>query len=403
MGGKPLQGIRVIDFGWAFVGPLTAKTLCNYGAEVIKIEGMSRPEIHRTLAPFKDEEPGINRSGQFNQDNTGKLSLALNLAHPKGVEIVKRLVSCADIVVENFSGGAIQRMGLGYEELRKVKPDIIMLSSCLQGHTGPHATSAGYGYLLTALSGFYSITGWPGREPSDLDSYTDFPAPHFNVLAILAALDYRRRTGKGQYIDMSQYENGIHFLAPLILDYSTNRRIASRTGNRCTDAAPHGAYRCRGEDRWCAIAVFTDEEWKNFCCITGNPAWARDSRFSTFVARKENEDELDKLVEAWTICNTAEDVMHKLQATGVAAGLLETAEDQLEHDPQFKHRHFFWQLDHPEVGKYYAPGPPFLLSKSSYEVRRAPLLGEHNEYVLKEILDLSDDEIADMIIEGVFD
>ena len=202
---------------------------------------------------------------------------------------------------------------------------------------------------------------------------------------------------------MSQYENGVHFMAPLILDYVVNQRVANRMGNRYPYAAPHGAYRCRGEDRWCAIAVFTDEEWQSFCKVIGNPAWTNDPKFSTLLARKENEEELDRLVEEWTINHSAEEVMSMMQAAGVAAGTVQTAEDLLEHDPQLKHRHFFWELEHPEIGKYRARRPPFMLSKSPCELRRAPLLGEHNEYVLKEILGMSDEEIAELVIEGVIE
>jgi len=172
-------------------------------------------------------------------------------------------------------------------------------------------------------------------------------------------------------------------------------------GNRLTYAAPHGAYRCRGEDRWCVIAVFTDEEWESFCRVIGNPAWSNDSKFTTLLARKKNEEELDRLVEEWTINYSPEEVMSMMQAAGVPAGVLETAEDMLEHDPQLKHRHYFWELDHPEVGKYRTARPSFVLSKTPYEMRRAPLLGEHNEYALKKVLGMSDEEIAELVIEGV--
>ena len=251
-------------------------------------------------------------------------------------------------------------MGLVYEELKKVNPDIIMLSTCMQGQTGPHHTHPGFGLTLTALSGFNHITGWPDREPENLFTYTDFIGPHFNVLAILAALDYRCRTGKGQYLDVSQYENGVHFLAPLILDYVVNGRVANRTGNRYPYAAPHGAYRCRGDDRWCTIAVFTEAEWQNFVLVIGNPAWASSPKFITLEVRKDNEDELDRLVEEWTINYTAEEVMSMMQGVGVSAGVVQTGEDLLERDPQLKHRHFFQELDHPEVGKYRAPAHPFV-------------------------------------------
>ncbi|MFC1928893.1 CaiB/BaiF CoA transferase family protein [Chloroflexota bacterium] len=400
---KLLEGIKVVDFTRVITGPLTVKYLADYGAEVIKIESTRRHDAGRLSRPQKDGLVGVNRGGSFNQYNTGKLSVTLNLAHPRGVEIAKKLIARADVVVENFAGGVMARMGLSYEELKKVKPDIIMVSSCMMGQTGPHAAHPGFGHHLTGLSGFNHIAGWPDREAPYLGPYTDYIAPHFHVLAILAALDYRRQTGKGQYIDMSQYENGVHFMTPLLLDYALNHRMAGRTGNRYPYAAPHAAYRCRGEDRWCAIAVFTDDEWQGFCKVIGNPAWTEEPRFSTLQERKENEDELEKLVEDWTINHPAEEVMGMMQVAGVAAGVLQTGEDLLEHDPQLKHRHFYWELDHPELKKYHALGHSFVLSKSPCELRRAPLLGEHTEYALKEFLGMSDDEIAELVIEKVLE
>jgi benzylsuccinate CoA-transferase BbsF subunit len=319
------------------------------------------------------------------------------------VEIARKIVALSDIVVENFAGGVMDRLGLGYEELKKVKPDIIMLSSCMMGQTGPNAWLGGVGPLLTALSGVPYITGWPDREPIQIGPYTDFIAPIFNIVAILAALDYRRRTGKGMYLDMSQYENFIHFMSPILLDYEVNQRVAGRMGNRLSYAAPHGAYRCLGEDRWCAVAVFTDREWESFCQVIDNPPWTDDPRFSTLLSRKENEDELDRLVEDWTIRHSAEEVMDLMQTAGVRAGVVQTAEDMLEHDPHLKSRHFFWDLEHPEIATYRAMRPPYVLSKSPCEVRRAPLLSEHTGYVLKEVLGMSDEEIADLVIEGVIE
>jgi len=254
---------------------------------------------------------------------------------------------------------------------------------------------------MAALAGFYQITGWPDREPPYLGPYTDFIAPHFNLAAVLAALDYRQRTGRGQYIDVSQYENGVHFLAPLILDYQLNGRVADRMGNRSDCASPHNAFRCQGEDRWCAIAVFTAQEWIRFCKVIGNPAWTKNSKFTTLEGRKKNENELNSRIEEWTIKHTAEEVMRVMQAAGIAAGVLQTGQDLLEHDPQLKHRIFFHALDHPEIGKHHVSGPPFKLSETPFELKRAPLVGEHNEYVLKEILGMSNEEMSEMIAEEV--
>jgi len=400
---KALDGVKVADFSWSLVGPISTKVLSDYGAQVVKIEGRGKPDISRITGSFKDGITGLDRAGRFIPYNTGKLSVALNLAHPKGIVVAKRFVAWADVVVETFAGGVIDRMGLGYEELRKIKPNIIMLSSSTMGQDGPHRDLPTFGAQLVALAGLTHITGWPDRPPANLEVYTDFIAPHFNVLAILAALDYRRRTGRGQYLDLAQYENAVHFMAPLLLDRVVNERVAGRMGNYYPSASPHGAYRCRGEDRWCVIAVFTDTEWQSFCKVIGNPAWTRESEFATFLARKEKEKELDELVEQWTIKYSPEEVMSMMQEVGVPAGVVETVEDLLERDPQLKHRHFHRELEHPEVGKYRAPEPSFVLSKSPPEVRRAPLLGEHNEYALKQILSMSDEEIAELVIEGVIE
>ncbi|MFC1929188.1 CoA transferase, partial [Chloroflexota bacterium] len=397
---KPLEGIRIVDFTHAFTGPITTKYFSDYGAEVIKIEGRVKYDGERDSRPFKDDIPGVNRGGSFNQYSTSKLGVTINLKRPRGLELAKKLVSQADVVLENFAGGVIARLGLGYEELKKIKPDIIMLSSCMMGQTGPYATLPGFGGMLTGLSGFSYIAGWPDREPPYLGVYTDYIAPHYQVLAILAAIDYRNRTGKGQYLDFSQYETGVHFMSPLLLDCAVNQRVAVRIGNHHPYASPHNAYRCRGEERWCAIAIFSDEEWQSFCKVIGNPVWTKESKFSTLQARKESEYELDRLVEEWTINHPAEEVMSIMQAEGVPAGVLQTGEDLLEHDPQLRHRHFFWKLDHPEVGEYRAPSYSFVLSKSSCELRPTPLLGEHNEYVLKKILGISDEEVAELIIDG---
>jgi benzylsuccinate CoA-transferase BbsF subunit len=400
---KLLDEVKVVDFTQYIAGPLVTKLLADFGATVIRIEGRTRLGGYRTLGPFKDNIPGADRSASFIPFHSGELSLAINLGRPKSIDLVKRMITWADIVVENFTGGVMQRIGLGYDELKVLKPDIIMLSSCMMGQTGPHATHPGTGNQLTALSGFDYISGWNDRQPVTVDAYTDFIAPLYSALTILAALDYRRRTGKGQYIDISQYEAGIQFLTPLVLDYVANGRIDNRNGNRSDYAAPHGVYRCRGEDRWCAIAVYCDTEWEKLCRVMGKPLLAKDPRFSTFGLRKRNEDELDKVVEEWTVNYSPEDVMNRLQEAGVGAGVVETSEDILDHDPQLKHHHFFWMVEHPEIGKYRAQGHPFVLSKSPYEVKRVPLLGEHNEYVCREILGLPDDEIALLVEDGVIE
>ena len=403
MGRLPLEGVKVADFCWVWTGPTTTKVLADFGATVVKIESYKRLETWRIQPPFKDDVPGPNRGAIFNSINTSKRSVTINLAHPKGIELAKKFVAWVDVVTENYAGGSMERMGLGYEVLRQIKPDIIMLSSALMGQTGPWHNSPGYGDQLTAISGLTQISGWPDRIPGEIGFYTDYVAPRFNALTILAALDYRRRTGKGLYLDIAQHQSSIQFVGPIVLDYVVNKRVAARQGNKDDYAAPHATYPCKGTDRWCAIAVFTDEEWQKFCQVIGQPAWTKDPRFATLQARKENEEELDTLVAAWTVNYTDREVMTRLQTAGVPAGLVANAEDQVEHDPQLKHRHFYRELEHPEIGKYRAPRQPCVLSKTPCEIRRAPLIGEHTEATLKEALGMSDEEIAQLVIEGVLE
>jgi len=398
-----LDGVRVVDLTHLIAGPLITKSMADYGAEVIKIESETKVDGLRTLQASEDGEVDLDCGPIFVQVNGGKLSLTLNLSKPEGIEVLLKLVAKSDVVVDNFAGGTMKKMGIGYEVLKQVKPDIIMLSSCMMGQTGPYATHPGFGGPLTALTGINYITGWPDKPPIWIGAYTDFIAPMYGLLAIAGALDYRRRTGKGQYLDLSQYEAGIQFISPLILDYVVNGRIANRMGNRSGSAAPHGVYPCRGEDRWCAIAVNSEEEWKGFCHLIGQPALEKDPRFATLSARKINEDELDTLIERWTTERDAEEIMAMMQDAGLRAGVVQSIQDVMDRDPQLKHRNFFVQVDHSKIGNYKAHGNPYLFLKSSCEVRRAPLLGEHNEYVLRSVLELSDDEISELIINGVIE
>ncbi len=389
---KLLEGIRVIDFTWHLTGPLTTKHLSDLGAEVIIVESRKRPGWLR----------GQPRSGSTDQYCTSKLSVTINTRDPRGIELAKKLVAKSDIVIENFAGGTMSRMGLGYDVLKKIKPDIIMLSTSMQGQTGPHYNHPGSGHKLTALAGFSNIFGWPDRPPAWIAAYTDFIAPRYNIIALMAALEYKRRTGKGQYIDMSQYENGVQFMAPLVLDYSANGRIAYREGNKNPYAAPHNAYRCTGDDRWCAIAVFTEEEWESFCGVVGNPSLASDPRFKTLVDRKKNEEELDEIVNAWTEQHTAEEVMNLMQAAGIAAGVVATGEDVMDKDPHIRERGFFRELEYPGIGKFRTQaGPHFEMSKYTYDLKLPPLLGEHNEYVFKEILGIPDGEYEELVTQEV--
>ncbi|OGN89387.1 MAG: hypothetical protein A2158_00635 [Chloroflexi bacterium RBG_13_46_14] len=398
-----LGGLNVVDFSWAFAGPFIGAYLGDYGANVIKIESNSNLDITRVTSPYKDGISGINRSGCFLVANNSKMSLTLNLKHPKASQIVERLINWADIVVENFGTGVMDRLGLSYEKLREINPKIIMLSATIQGQTGPRASFTGYGWNTVALTGIGNLTGWPDRSPvGTLQAYPDSVVPWFGVVAIVAALDYRRRTGKGQYIDISQYETTCQFLAPLVMDYAVNHNLSTRSGNQSPYAAPHGVYRCQGSDRWCAISVFTEIEWEAFRKTLGYPEWTKEERFSSLQQRKQNEEQLNELVEEWTQKYTPEEITGILQEAGVPAGIVKTNKE-LFKDPQLEHRGYFQPIEHPEIGKCYQQGWPVILSESPVTIKPAPCLGEHNEYICTRILGLSDEEFVDFFREGVFD
>lgn len=398
------EGLKAVGFVYAGVGAFVLRVLALHGATVVRVESETRPDTVRTMAPYKDNIPGLNRSYYYNFPNTDKYDLALNMKHPRKDEVTKRLVKWADVLVENFTPGVMASWDLSYKEVKKINPSIIMISLSMQGQTGPARLQGGYGALLQSLAGYPLITGWPEGLPCVIDrSYPDYISPRYGAIAVIAALLHRRRTGKGQYIDVSEYEDAIQFEIPVTLDWVVNQRIQTRMGNKCPYAAPHGAYQCKGDDRWCVIAVFSDSEWQAFCKVIGNPEWTKEARFSTLLTRKQNEDKLNQLVEEWTLNYTAEEVMNMMQQAGVKAGVVQTVEDVVEYDPQLKHRHFFWTLKHPECGETIHNRPNYILSKTPSELRMpAPLLGEHTDYVCKELLQMPEDEYVSLLLDNVF-
>lgn len=401
---QPFEGLLVVDFSWAVAAPIVTKLLAEHGATVIKVES-PRPEymdIVRTTPPYMDDEPDIDRSGLFLRLCPNKLGTAIDMSHPKGREIVRRLVAKADIVVENFRSKVLERWGLDYKEIVETKPDIIVLSSTNLGQTGPYSWMAGFGNLLTGYTGFYHLTGWDDRGPVPLPgAYTDYVSPLFATAALIAALDYRRKTGKGQHIDISQVECGLQLLAPAILSYTLNGKEPERMGNRSLRVCPHGVFRCKGEDRWCAIAVHDGGEWESFKRALGDPPWTGDDKFKTLARRKKNEDRLESLIEEYTIEHTDREVMELLQSHGVPAGMVQSSKDLFE-DPQFRFRGLYKELDHPKVGRHFTLKEPFILSKTPSDLHRAaPCLGQDKELVCKEIIGLSDDEFDRLMAEGV--
>jgi benzylsuccinate CoA-transferase BbsF subunit len=409
MADLPFAGLKVIDMTWSGAGVFILNFLSHYGATVVRVESARQPDPIRRVYTYTDvtnDSPNaLNRGALFSFSHSAKkYSMTIDLKNPKGVELYKRLVAWADVLGECFPTGVMERFGFGYDEVKKIKPDIIMVRSCGYGHTGPLAKQAGFGMTLAAYAMMYSIAGWPDRGPVPVSSYySDQLSPLPCMLAMVAALDYRRRTGKGQCIDQSQIESSINYLAPLVLDYSANKRHLALTGNKCSSAAPHGVYRCKGDEKWVAIEVFTDEEWQSFCRVIGNPQWSRDGRFSALSGRIEHSDELDKLVETWTINHTPQEVMNLLQNAGVGAGVVSDARDIVE-DAQLKHYRYFREVDHPLIGKVnYAHPPAFKLSAVDSEVGRSTILGEHNEFVCKEILGYSDNAYQGLIKDKVFE
>lgn len=402
MSKKVFDGIKVAEFAWAAVGPLSSKYLADHGATVVRIESHQRVDILRATSPVVGGKATVDSSMCYGRHNSNKYCVSIDLNHPNGQKLAWKLIMWADIMTESFSPRVMKKWGLDYENVKKKRPDIIYLSSTMQGHIGPHASYAGYGHNACALCGFTEITGWPDLAPAaPYGPYTDFICPRFNAAALIAALEYRRRTGKGQWIEQAQFETSLYFIAPLIMEYMVNGRIANRQGNRLPHAAPHGVFPCQGDDRWVAIAVYTDEEWVAFCHAIGNPEWTRRAEFATLENRKENEDALESLIGQWTINHTADEVEGILQTAGIAANVVAKPSDVYE-DIQLKHRNYFVRLEHPAMGKQaFEPQACFILSKTPREVTMpSPCLGEHNGYVFKELLGMTDDEIADHIVDG---
>lgn len=399
-----LEGIRITDIGTALAIPVATKFLADFGAEVIKIESFAHIDSNR-VGPYTDNDPGEkywDRGVPYMSANANKLSIALDLTKPQGKEIFKELVKISDVVTENFSTRVMKNLGLDYSVLKEVKPDLIMLSSCGFGQTGPWKDYGAYGWGLESMSGISQVTGYQDGPPLRSSiPYNDFLGAMNAAILVMAALEYRRKTGKGMYIDLSQYEAGVCAVGETILDYSMNQRVQTRMGNRHPSMAPHGCYRCSGDDKWVVIAVSSDEEWQALCQAMGNPAWAKEDKFADTVSRWKNQDELDRLIQEWTATRDHREVTRILQAAGVPAGAVLNSKAQAL-DPHLKDRNYYWLAKHPEVGTRAFPGPWAKLSRTPGVMRiTPPTLGQHNEQVLSELLGMSKPEIAELATEGI--
>jgi crotonobetainyl-CoA:carnitine CoA-transferase CaiB-like acyl-CoA transferase len=416
MSTRPLDGLRVADVSWFGAGPIAGQALAAFGAEVIRIESQSKLDSLRVGHPFPLNadgtfKNGVNVSGYFNNFNAGKLSMQLNLNTEKGQELAYRLVERSDIFLTNFTPRVIEKWNLRYEQLAAVNPRIIAAYAPMQGMWGPHRDFLGFGAVLTPVVGISEMSGFPDRPPIGVGTnYPDYVInPGHTVTAILAALRHRRRTGKGQYIELAQLESVVNVLGTAVPDYLANGRVQTRTGNRHPVWAPHGAYRCADDatsvgspDRWIAIAVDSDAAWVALCDAFGQTEARTDARFATETARKANEKAVDDLVSSWTLERRAEDVMAELQARGVPAGVVQTAQDILDRDPHVRARGYYQYLDHPEAGRSaHDRGTARMSETHAYHAAPAPLFGEHTFDVCERILGLSGDEIADLLAEGV--
>ena len=399
MPNAPLEGIRVISFGTGAVIPDFGKILGELGADVIKIESRGNMDFMRTIGADPDN------IGGFNESNRSKRSFGINLKTDKGRDLVKSLIKITDIIGENFRGGVMKSHGLDYEGVRQVRPDIIYVSSQGFGRGGPFSDYQAYGPMLSAASGLLSLWAHP-TDPYPVGANVPLPdhmASKQAVVAALAALDYRRRTGKGQFIDMSQVEVAAGLIGEACLDYTINKRVQKPVGNRNPYAAPHNCYRCKGDDQWCSISIFTNDEWEKFCKAIGSPPWTKDSKFLDVLGRLRNVDELDRLVEEWTMEHEPLEVMNTLQAAGVSAGVCLRPAETLS-DPQLQWLNAFVEVDHPVAGRRIYPNIPFKMSEVKLPPSTsAPILGQHTEEICRELLKMSESQINQLKDEGVLE
>jgi crotonobetainyl-CoA:carnitine CoA-transferase CaiB-like acyl-CoA transferase len=400
---RALEDVKVLDFMWVMAGPAATRVLADYGATVVRVESTSSIDTARGLAPFQNGEAGPESSAVFMNLNAGKLGLTLDMTKEEGLGVVRDLVRWADVVTESFSPKAMRAWGLDYDSLRLLKPDLVMLSSCLMGQTGPLSMLAGFGTMGAAIAGFNSVIGWADREPAMVGAYTDYVSPRFVVASILAALDHRDRTGQGQYIDFSQSEASLHFLTPALLDYAVNGHVQGRVGNRDPHMAPHGTYPAAGDDRWVSVVVANDEQWRSLCGVLGRSELASEERFATAEARLENQDELDDVISQWTRRRDMYEVQEALQGRGVPAHALQNSMEAMQ-DPQLLHRGHFVEVPHEIHGSTVVEGSRFSLSRTPARIERpGPTFGRDNQYVLETILGYDGEKIVDLVAGGVLE
>ncbi|MDY6856098.1 MAG: CoA transferase [Thermodesulfobacteriota bacterium] len=389
----PLKGLRVLDFTWMLAGPYVTRILADFGAEVIKVQC-------KKMAKGAES----NLGGYFTTWNRSKRGITLDMSYPEAREIALRLAKISDVVIENFSPRVMPNWGLDYTRLKEVKPDLIVVSMSAMGQSGPWKNSVAYGATIQALSGITYLSSSSKETPSGLGyAYADIIASLYSALAVLAALEFRDKTGKGQYIDISEYEAMCTLMGPSLMDASMNQHEILPEGNLADhiSAAPYGCYTCLGEDQWCVIAVFYETQWQTLCSVMGSPSWTQQKRFSTLSKRREHAQELDELIEQWTITHTSKDIVRLLQEAGVPAGIVQNAEDMAE-DPQLMARDYFVSIEHPILGMTMSDTyPVHLNSDVSAGWKTSPVLGEDNQYVFMDLLGIKEDELSSYIEKGI--
>jgi benzylsuccinate CoA-transferase BbsF subunit len=399
----------VIDFGWVYAGPVLGALLADMGAEVIKIETRHRTDTSRRGRPITGENIAAGDAGLepdiiplFHCLNRNKLGITVDMNQPAGVAILKRLVATADIVVENFTPRVLRKFDLHYEALRAIKPDLIMCSITAAGQFGPLRDLASYAPSVSSLAGMESMAGYPGERVLGMMglNYGDPMVGLWASILVFAAIHHRNQTGEGQYIDISQFECTTALVGEALADYAMNRRVATTRGNQNPVMAPHGAYRCAGDDKWITIACATEEEWRALARAMGDPEWAFGEEFGDKYARLTNWRALNERIEAWTRDQDANELFHRLQAAGVACAPVYNIEDQFA-DPHYHARDLYPTVDHPLVGTEFIYGLPWKLSASPGAIARpAPNIGQHNGYVFRELLGMTPGEIEALGAEG---
>jgi benzylsuccinate CoA-transferase BbsF subunit len=404
----PLAGLRVVDFSLLAAGPAAAKMLADYGAEVICVEseigittaGGGRQQGPQGLSP-------INTSYFHNKYNPNKMSVTIDLGNERGRDVMKRLIAVSDVFVANRRPSVIAKLGLSYEELHAVNPKLVYLNMPTMGAGGPRSFYSGVSWGIQAMAGLNMISGFADRMPTSPSPYSHPDVscnPLHAVVAIMAALRHRRRTSQGQMIELAQYESSICWTGPALLTYTVTGKLPERPENRHPAAAPHDVYRCNDEDGWCAISVFNDEQWAELARTIGRPELADDPRYATVLERKAHEADFRAIIEPWTSVRSRREVAETLQAAGVPCGPVNNFDELLHKDPQLLERRVWTEVEHPELGTALYEDWGFRLSQVNEDERprfRAPLLGEHNDYVFQEIIGLTEDEVNDLLIEGV--